>query len=73
MTDCNECGTLGYTLKTNADGEEYMDSCFECFVEAQEAEAHKLNHCTGDDRGYHEYQYGGHRCNNCGWLHPSLN
>jgi hypothetical protein len=38
MTDCNECGNMGYTLKTNDEGEEYMDGCHECFVAAHEAD-----------------------------------
>ena len=72
MTECNTCGNMGYTIEINDEGVEYIESCFKCFVEAQEEEAHRMNHCIEDDRGYHEYEYGGHRCNHCNHLHPSL-
>jgi hypothetical protein len=35
---CNNCGDVGYTIEINDEGVEYMDSCFECFVEAHEAD-----------------------------------
>ena len=36
---CNNCGELGYTIEINDEGVEYIESCFECFVEAHEADA----------------------------------
>ena len=74
MTDCNECGNIGYTLKTNDEGVEYMDSCHECFVaahEADHADAIKADHCSEDDRG-HEFEFAAHRCTHCNQVHPSL-
>ena len=35
--ECTECGGLGYTIEVNEDGEQYMDRCFPCYVEDQEA------------------------------------
>jgi len=33
---CNNCGEVGYTIEINDEGVEYIESCFECFVEAHE-------------------------------------
>jgi hypothetical protein len=33
---CNNCGNVGYTIEINDEGEEFIESCFECFVEAHE-------------------------------------
>jgi hypothetical protein len=30
---------MGYTIEINDEGVEYIESCFECFVEAHEEEA----------------------------------
>ena len=64
MTDCNECGNMGYTLKTNDEGVEYMDGCNTCLIAALEAD-----NCPEDDRG-HDYGFAGHRCLHCNQLHP---
>ena len=66
---CNNCGNVGWTIELNAEGVEYIESCFECFVEAHEADAEE--HCPEDDRG-HEYEYAAHRCTHCNQLHPSV-
>ena len=35
--DCDECGGLGYTIKTNDEGVEYMDGCMTCWINALDA------------------------------------
>lgn len=35
---CNTCGNVGYTIEVNDEGVEYIENCFECFVEAHEAD-----------------------------------
>ena len=39
MNACGTCGDTGYTVEVNDEGEEYMDSCFECYVAALEEAA----------------------------------
>lgn len=36
---CKTCGGFGYTIDINDEGVEYMTGCFDCFVEAREADA----------------------------------
>ena len=39
---CNNCGNIGYTIELNAEGVEYMEGCFECYVASHEADSDDL-------------------------------
>ena len=55
---CNTCGNLGYTIEINDEGVEYTESCFECFVEAHEADnaAKMLNEFEPGSPEYIHYE-----------------